>query len=71
MGIVPRREGAIGFEGGDRRARVEPDRAARHRYCPEERGIFSSLDVEENLLLPPVVRPAGLPSSRSSRSFRT
>jgi branched-chain amino acid transport system ATP-binding protein len=29
-------------------------------YCPEERGIFASLDVEENLLLPPVVRPGGL-----------
>ncbi|HZK90209.1 MAG TPA: ABC transporter ATP-binding protein [Stellaceae bacterium] len=29
-------------------------------YCPEERGIFASLDVEENLLLPPVVRPGGM-----------
>jgi len=29
-------------------------------YCPEERGIFSSLNVEENLLLPPVVKPGGL-----------
>ena len=29
-------------------------------YCPEERGIFSSLDVEENLMLPPVVRPGGM-----------
>src|SRR5262249_36881648 len=29
-------------------------------YCPEERGIFASLDVEENLMLPPVVRPGGL-----------
>jgi branched-chain amino acid transport system ATP-binding protein len=29
-------------------------------WCPEERGIFSSLNVEENLLLPPVVREGGL-----------
>jgi branched-chain amino acid transport system ATP-binding protein len=29
-------------------------------FCPEERGIFSSLNVEENLLLPPQVRPGGL-----------
>src|SRR5207253_5852454 len=29
-------------------------------FCPEERGIFASLNVEENLLLPPAVRPGGL-----------
>ena len=29
-------------------------------FCPEERGIFASLNVEENLLLPPVVQPGGL-----------
>jgi branched-chain amino acid transport system ATP-binding protein len=29
-------------------------------YCPEERGIFASLDVEENLMLPPVVLPGGM-----------
>jgi branched-chain amino acid transport system ATP-binding protein len=29
-------------------------------YCPEERGIFASLSVEENLLLPPVVQPGGM-----------
>ncbi len=29
-------------------------------YCPEERGIFSSLSTEENLMLPPVLRPGGL-----------
>src|SRR5205807_8765149 len=28
--------------------------------CPEERGVFASLDVEENLLLPPQVAPGGL-----------
>ena len=61
MGIVPRREGSIRFEG-DETARLASNRIARRgiAYCPEERGIFASLDVEENLLLPPVVRDGGL-----------
>ena len=29
-------------------------------YCPEERGIFSSLTCEENLMLPPVIAPGGM-----------
>ena len=33
-------------------------------FCPEERGIFASLDVRENLLLPPQVRPGGLDLDR-------
>jgi branched-chain amino acid transport system ATP-binding protein len=39
-----------------------PDRIARLGlgYCPEERGIYSSLSVEENLLLPPQVQPGGM-----------
>ena len=61
MGIVPRREGAIQFEGHEL-IRMPSNRIARQgiAYCPEERGIFASLNVEENLLLPPVVRPGGL-----------
>ncbi|MFO1317080.1 MAG: ABC transporter ATP-binding protein [Burkholderiales bacterium] len=61
MGIVPRREGSILFEG-EETARLPSNRIARRgiAYCPEERGIFASLDVEENLLLPPVVREGGL-----------
>ncbi len=61
MGIVPRREGAILFENNDL-IRMPSNRIARQgiAYCPEERGIFASLNVEENLLLPPVVRPGGL-----------
>ena len=39
---------------------VECDRTAGLAFCPEERGIFASLDVEENLYLPPVVKPGGL-----------
>jgi len=62
MGIVPRREGSILFEG-EETARLPSNRIARRgiAYCPEERGIFASLTVEENLLLPPVVREGGLP----------
>ncbi len=61
MGIVPRREGAVRFEGHDL-IRMPSNRIARQgiAYCPEERGIFASLSVEENLLLPPVVRAGGL-----------
>jgi branched-chain amino acid transport system ATP-binding protein len=61
MGIVPRREGGIAFEGTET-SRLLSNRIARLgiAYCPEERGIFSSLNVEENLLLPPVVREGGL-----------
>jgi branched-chain amino acid transport system ATP-binding protein len=61
MGIVPRREGSVVFEGVET-ARMLSNRIARLglAYCPEERGIFASLNVEENLLLPPVVRDGGL-----------
>ena len=61
MGILARRRGSVVFEG--RELIGLPARAiARHgiSYCPEERGIFSSLSVEENLMLPPKVRPGGL-----------
>jgi branched-chain amino acid transport system ATP-binding protein len=61
MGMVPRREGSITFEGGEIGALASNRIAQRGiAYCPEERGIFSSLDVEENLLLPPIVREGGL-----------
>ena len=61
MGIVGRREGSILFEGQEI-VSVASNRIARRgiAYCPEERGIFSSLSVFENLMLPPVVREGGL-----------
>jgi branched-chain amino acid transport system ATP-binding protein len=61
MAIVPRREGSILFEGQETTT-LPSNRIARLgiAYCPEERGIFSSLNVEENLLLPPAVREGGL-----------
>ena len=61
MGLVPRREGSIRFRGGETTA-LMPNQIARAgiAFCPEERGIFGSLNVMENLLLPPVVAPGGL-----------
>ncbi|HEY1335408.1 MAG TPA: ATP-binding cassette domain-containing protein, partial [Myxococcaceae bacterium] len=61
MGMVPRREGSVLLEGTEI-IRLAPHRIARlgMAFCPEERGIFASLDVEENLLLPPQVRPGGM-----------
>ncbi len=61
MGMVGRRQGSIRFR--DRETIGLPsNRIARLgiAFCPEERGIFASLSVEENLLLPPAVRPGGL-----------
>jgi branched-chain amino acid transport system ATP-binding protein len=61
VGLVGRRSGSITVNG------VEAISIPTHRiahlgigYCPEERGIFSSLTVEENLLLPPVVQAGGM-----------
>ena len=61
MGLMRDRKGSIVFEGREI-AGLSPDRIARLgiAYCPEERGIFASLNVRENLLLPPVVKPGGL-----------
>jgi len=61
MGIVSRRSGLVQFQGANLTT-LHSNRIARLgvAYCPEERGIFSSLTVTENLLLPPVVRPGGL-----------
>jgi branched-chain amino acid transport system ATP-binding protein len=61
MGMVGRREGAIAFEGRATIA-LSSDRIARLgiALCPEERGIFASLNVLENLLLPPQVRAGGM-----------
>jgi branched-chain amino acid transport system ATP-binding protein len=61
MGLVPRRAGSIRFAGTETIG-LRPDRIARLGigFCPEERGIFASLDVTENLMLPPVIAPGGL-----------
>jgi branched-chain amino acid transport system ATP-binding protein len=61
MGMLGRHSGSIMFDGAELVA-LPSNKIARHGvgYCPEERGIFASLDVEENLLLPPVIKPGGL-----------
>jgi branched-chain amino acid transport system ATP-binding protein len=61
MGLTGRRSGSICFEGKELIG-LRPDLIARTgiAYCPEERGIFASLDVTENLMLPPVIAPGGL-----------
>jgi branched-chain amino acid transport system ATP-binding protein len=62
MGIVTRRRGSVRFRGEELIHR--PSTAIARlgiAFCPEERGIFASLNVSENLTLPPVVRPGGLP----------
>jgi branched-chain amino acid transport system ATP-binding protein len=61
MGIVSRRRGSVRLDGRETIG-LASNRIARLglAFCPEERGIFASLTVEENLLLPPTVRAGGL-----------
>jgi branched-chain amino acid transport system ATP-binding protein len=61
IGIVTQRRGSVVFRDSEL-VGLASNRIARLgiAYCPEERGIFSSLDVEENLLLPPAVLPGGM-----------
>jgi len=61
MGIVGKRQGSIRFEDKET-IRANSDRIAKMgiAFCPEEQGIFASLDVKENLLLPPQVKSGGL-----------
>jgi branched-chain amino acid transport system ATP-binding protein len=61
MGIVRLRRGSVVYDRHETIA-LASNHIARLgiAYCPEERGIFSSLNVRENLLLPPVVKPGGL-----------
>jgi len=61
VGLVSRREGTIRVAGRDV-IRLAPHLIARMGvgYCPEERGIFSRLSCEENLLLPPACADGGM-----------
>ena len=70
MGLVGHRTGSITFEGKELIG-LPPEKIARLgvAFCPEERGIFASLDVQENLLLPPQVRPGGLSLDRIFELF--
>ena len=61
MGMVTQRKGSVQFDGTETIG-LASNRIAKLgiAICPEERGIFASLDVEENLLLPPKVKEGGL-----------
>ena len=61
MGMVAKRKGSVTYEGTETIG-LSSDRIARLgiAICPEERGIFASLDVRENLMLPPKIMAGGL-----------
>jgi branched-chain amino acid transport system ATP-binding protein len=70
MGILPRRQGSVTLNG--RELIGLPARAiarAGIAFCPEERGIFASLSVLENLMLPPRVGTGGLSVERIYELF--
>jgi len=61
MGMLRKRQGSIKFCGEELIARKTYEIARKGiAYCPEERAIFASLSVKENLSLPPVLQPGGM-----------
>lgn len=70
MGLVPRTEGSIRFDGKELRGKA-PHQVARAgiAWCPEERAIFASLSVAENMTLPPVVAANGMPLDNIYKMF--
>jgi len=65
MGILGKRTGSVTFAGTEIIG-MQPRQIAKRgiAFCPEERGIFSSLSVEENLMLPPRIAEGGLSIER-------
>ena len=61
LGLVGKRTGSIAIKGQET-LNLAPHQIAKLGlgYCPEERGIFSSLTCEENLLFPPTISPNGM-----------
>jgi branched-chain amino acid transport system ATP-binding protein len=61
MGLIGRRKGSVRVRGTET-IDLPPHKIARLGvgYCPEERGIFSSLSAQENLLLPPTLAQGGM-----------
>ncbi|RPH44844.1 MAG: ABC transporter ATP-binding protein [Burkholderiales bacterium] len=61
MGVLGKRKGSVKYEGIET-VGLASNVIAKHgiAYCPEERGIFSSLSVRENLELPPIIKPGGM-----------
>ena len=71
MGLVGRRTGSVMLNGTEITA-LAPHTIVRLGlgYCPEERGIFSGLSAEENLMLPPVVRSGGMTLEERQRALK-
>jgi branched-chain amino acid transport system ATP-binding protein len=61
LGLTGRRTGSVQIDGVETIG-MQTNQIARLGlgYCPEERGIFSSLSCEENLMLPPKIGPGGM-----------
>ena len=61
LGLTGRRTGSVQIDGVETIG-MQTNQIARlgFGYCPEERGIFSSLSCEENLMLPPKIGPSGM-----------
>ena len=70
MGLIGMRKGSIRVRGTET-IQLPPHRIAGLGlgYCPEERGIFSSLSAQENLLLPPILAPGGMSLDRIYAMF--
>ena len=70
MGLTPKRAGSVKVAGAET-VDLPPYRIARKgiALCPEERGIFATLSVEENLLLPPTVAEGGLSTAQVFELF--
>jgi branched-chain amino acid transport system ATP-binding protein len=70
MGMVGRRQGSVVFDGAETIA-LPSNRIAKLgvAICPEERGIFASLSVLENLTLPPRLREGGFSLERIYELF--
>lgn len=70
MGILAKRTGSVKYSGEEITG-LQPRHIARMgiALCPEERGIFASLSVDENLMLPPVIAPGGLSIERIFELF--
>lgn len=70
MGLMDRTEGQIALNG-ENLLTLRPDQIARRgiALCPEDRGIFPSLTVTENLFLPPVIAKGGMSIEHLYRLF--
>jgi len=70
MGMLPARRGSVRFDGHEL-IELPSNRIAQLgiAFCPEERGIFSNLNVFENLTLPPIVKPGGMTLDEIYRIF--